>query len=94
MKSITDSQQTNKLADILKNTDKTCWSLDELLNILYKVDKVNSHNVQLVIGRCSCDRWFVSLERDKEENRCEVISTSEELIDACVAVILKLHEII
>ena len=89
MKCITDSQQTKKLADILKNTDKTCWSLDELLDILYQVENVNNHKVQLIIGRCSCDRWFVCMERVNEENRCEVISTSEELIDACVDVILK-----
>lgn len=96
MKSYTNLKQSKKLAKILPiesadmcfNDNEPCWSLAALLNILpHCIDD----RYCLVSGKLSDNKgWYVMYDDFDHFTRFYV--KHSDLIDACVEMILKLHE--
>ena len=71
-----------------------CWSLAALLDILEsKIDGEEGETYQLNIEKDGT-QWYVWYkERYDEADPIETKKSTEELIDACYEIILKLHEL-
>lgn len=99
-KAFTSLEQSRKLANILPiesadmcfNDNEPCWSLAALLDILEgEIGGEEGETYQLNIEKDGT-WWYVWYREQYDEvNPIETKST-EELIDACYEMILKLHE--
>ena len=69
-----------------------CWSLATLLDVINQVREINHQRVTILVGRFAGNHWYVELLKVQDE-RSVVFEHSEELVDACVEMLLKLHEL-
>ena len=69
-----------------------CWSLAALLDLLKQVKEIKYQRVTILVGRFAVNHWYVEILRVQDE-RAVVLEHSKELVDACVEIILKLHEL-
>ena len=69
-----------------------CWSLAALLDAINQVREINHQRVTILVGRFAGNHWYVELLKVQDE-RSVVFEHSEELVDACVEMLLKLHEL-
>lgn len=79
----------NYSQDIIK--DIPCWSLAALLDVIDQVKTIRNQRVTMLVGKCAWKRWYVELLIVLTE-RPAVFVPSKELVDACVEMIIKLHE--
>ena len=76
----------------LKYNQLPCWSLAALLNVINQVREIFYQRVTFLVGRYAGGHWYVEVLRVQDE-RSVVFEHSKELVDACVEMILKLHEL-
>jgi len=77
----------------LLETDSTpCWSLAALLDILYQVKEIKHQRVTILVGGFAGQQWYVEFVKVQDE-KSVLLEHSKELVDACVEMILKLHEL-
>jgi len=87
--SFTKPSEENYSQDTIK--DIPCWSLATLLNILHQVKEINHQRVTILVGRWAGRHWYVEFVKVQNESSV-VFEHSKELVDACVDIIIKLHE--
>jgi len=88
--SFTKPSDGNYSQDTIK--DIPCWSLAALLDILHQVKEIKHQRVTILVGRYAGQHWYVELLRVQDE-RSVVFDHSKELVDACVEMIINLHEL-
>ena len=69
-----------------------CWSLAALLDVLEQVKEIKHQRVTILVGRFAGNQWYVEFVKVQDE-RSVLLVHSKELVDACVEIILKLHEL-
>jgi len=91
---IANSELINIHEPFFKKLDKEdlpCWSLAALLNVLpKKYYPIKDHETNLILGKPK-DKWCV-LYWDATGMQDGEQTLEDNLVDACVAMILKLHE--
>lgn len=68
-----------------------CWSLAALLDIIDGIKMYGMNRVTMIVGKYDGNQWFVELER-VHDNSSAMLTASKQLIDACVEMIIKLHD--
>lgn len=69
-----------------------CWSLAALLDLLKQVKEIKYQRVTILVGRYAGGHWYVELLRVQDE-KSVLFEHSKDLVDACVEMVLKLHEL-
>ena len=91
---IANSELINIHEPFFKKLDKEdlpCWSLAALLNVLpKKYYPIKDHETNLILGKPK-DKWC-ALYWDATGMQDGEQTLEDNLVDACVAMILKLHE--
>jgi len=97
MKAFTNIEQSKKLAEILPiesadmcfNDNEPCWSLAALLEALPTIDDGNRNPV--ICKDIRLNKWHIVYHGTAVEPTIDS-GVYDNLIDACVEMILKLHE--
>lgn len=69
-----------------------CWSIAALLDLLNQVKEIKYQRVTILVGRFAGNHWYVELLKVQDE-KSVLLEHSKELVDACVEMIQKLHEL-
>jgi hypothetical protein len=75
-----------------KDNKLPCWSLVALLDVINQVSEIMNQRVTILVGRYAGQHWYVELLRVQDESSI-VLMHSNELVDACYEMIVKLHEL-
>lgn len=75
----------------LRYNQLPCWSLAALLDVINQVREIFHQRVTFLVGRYASGHWYVELLKVQDE-RSVVFEHSVELVDACVEIIITLHE--
>lgn len=68
------------------------WSLTALLDVLEQVKEIKHQRVTILVGRFAGNQWYVEFVKVQDESSV-VLEHSKELVDACVEMISKLHDL-
>ena len=68
-----------------------CWSLAALLEIIGNIRTVYERMVTIEVGKYAGNKWYVELVFVMTESKA-LMTYTNELINACYEMILKLHE--